>query len=78
VRRYRLENKGQKIPCFHYDVIRPELTARFYDMLYRLFELFRGPVGRTFILKILFSRVGTVLDRLNVIRKNVFCKYHGN
>lgn len=78
MRRYRLQNEGGKIPNFHDDVVRPKMSARFYDMLYSSFELFRGPVGRTLIIKILFSPVGGVLDRLNVIRKNIFCKYHSN
>lgn len=78
VRMYRLHRKGQPIPDFHSNLVPPELNARFYDMLYRFFELFRGVTGRTFILRILFSPLGVVLDRLNIMRKNIFCKYHGN
>lgn len=78
VRKYRLKKKGKNIPDFHDAIKDPVLTDRFYDILYRVFEVFRGPIGRTFILKALFSRVGMILDRLNVMRKNAFCKYHDN
>lgn len=70
--------KGQPVPNYHIPM--PTLTGRekMAELLYRLFFFFRGEKARTFILKVLFSRVGIVLDRVNIVRKNLFCKYHNN
>jgi hypothetical protein len=58
----------------------PNLTGRekVAELLYRSFVLFRGKRARTFILKVLFSKVGIAFDRINIVRKNLFCNYHNN
>lgn len=78
VRLQMLRKKGQPIPDYHCSL--PELTpeARRNYLMYRFFSLFRGPRLRRLVLRVLFSQTGVVLDRLNIMRKNIFCKYHGN
>ncbi len=78
VRHQRLEKKGHPVPEYHCDLPGLSMEARRNDLMYRFFSLFRGPRLRRMVLRILFSRTGVVLDRLNVKRKNMFCKYHGN
>ena len=75
---FRLAKKGLAVPAYHYDVVPPDARARVYSLMYRFFELFRGPLGRKFILRILFSKFGVALNKVNIIRKNIFCRYHGN
>lgn len=78
VRHQRLKKNGHPVPEYHCTLPGLSAEARRNDLMYRFFFLFRGPRLRRIVLRILFSRAGVVLDRLNVKRKNMFCKYHGN
>jgi len=78
VRLRRKSIKHQPVPRYHFDIPKYTSSAVLADFMYRMFGLFRGPKGRKFILKILFSSMGAKLDRINNIRKNIFCKYHNN
>lgn len=77
VRLRRTAAAGQ-VPDYH--CLLPGSSARAVrkEKLYRMFFLLRGPRARRLVLKILFSPLGTFLDRLNTKRKNLFCGYHGN
>jgi coenzyme F420 hydrogenase subunit beta len=70
--------KGQPVPDYHIEMPRLTGRERLAELLYRFFFLFRGKKARTIILKVLFSQAGIVLDRINIMRKNIFCKYHDN
>jgi len=78
VRLLRKQKKGEPIPDYHSSLPAQPTRAIRKEMLYRFFFLFRGPFARRLVLRILFSPVGLFLNRLNVMRKNLFCKYHGN
>ena len=72
VRMQRRKTSHRPYPNYNFTV--PPITskARRNEMAYRVFKLFRGPLWRKFILKILFSPIGVVLDKLNTARKNRF------
>ena len=70
--------KGQPLPDYHCTLPLSSSSERLKGLEYRVFSLFRAPYARKMILKILFSPVGVFLNRLNVLRKNLFCSYHGN
>lgn len=72
------KKQGKAVPDFHYAMKPPQLKGHVSDFLYRLFGLFRGPLSRKMMLKLLFSKIGITLDRINVIRKNTFAKFHDN
>ena len=77
----RLHRRGKKSlpnPNYHFVIPEPTRQAQRSLRLYDIFQLLRGSRRRKIVLRILFSPVGVFLDRLNVIRKNKFCDYHGN
>ncbi len=72
------QKKSLKNPDYHISIPAPTLTEKRKNISYRLFNLFRGPKGRTFILKILFSPLTSPLHILNRWRQRVFSHYHNN
>lgn len=75
---YRRKMKKLAIPQYHFPVQKPSKKARRSLLFYNIFLIFRGPLRRKLLLKVLFSPVGEILDRLNIMRKNMFCNYNDN
>ena len=78
IRLLRKQKKGEAVPDYHSPFPVQPVKAIRKEMLYRFFFLFRGPFARRLVLRILFSPLGVLLNRLNILRKNMFCTYHGN
>ncbi|MHB8788734.1 MAG: Coenzyme F420 hydrogenase/dehydrogenase, beta subunit C-terminal domain [Desulfobulbaceae bacterium] len=78
VRLLRLAARGEPVPDYRCSLPKPPASAFRKERLYRMYFLFRGPRARRFVLRVLFSPVGVFLDKINVRRKKLFCKYHDN
>lgn len=78
IRIKRNAKKGNRVPGYHFDLPGTGIDGKVSDLLYGLFYLLRGPVCRTFILKLLFSPFGLLYDKLNIFRRKLFSGYHGN
>jgi len=77
-RLYERKNKGYPNPNYFFSLPEPTQQAKRSIKRYNLFQLFRGPFRRKIVLWVLFSPIGTLLDRVNIIRKNTFHNYHDN
>jgi len=78
VRLLKRKKRGTSVPDFHVDFPSPAIQDHLDELIYRFFFFFRGKKMRRLVLKILFSRAGVILDRINMTRKNLFCRYHNN
>ncbi len=75
---YRMHHNGQKTPKYNIPITKPGTKTRFNDLILRWTFLFRGPLARKLLLKLLFSPAAKTFERLNLYRKRKFCNYHGN
>ncbi len=78
IRLERKKKKGLPVPDYHCSLPQPSAGKTLNELLYRFFFLFRGAFLRKVVLKILFSPLGVLLNRINIMRKNLFCNFHGN
>ncbi|MCP3931669.1 MAG: 4Fe-4S dicluster domain-containing protein [Bacteroidetes bacterium] len=78
VRLTNRKEKGLPVPNYNLNFPPPTTRERLDELTYRFFFMFRGKKARNFVLKILFSPIGVFLNRINIVRKNTFCRYHGN
>lgn len=78
VRLHKRGLKGEATPQYSFDFPPPTTKAKRSEFFYSLFTLLRGEHTRKMVLKILFSPVGVLLDRINILRKNIFCNYGNN
>lgn len=65
------EAKGLSRPSYQFELPVPSSKIK-----YDYFTLIRGARMRKIILKIVFSPLGVILDRINNARKDIFCNYH--
>ncbi len=66
------------VPDYHFPIAAPGSKEQRKNISYAVLEKFRGPVGRKFILAIMFSSLGAFLHKLNRGRQRVFSDYHDN
>ncbi|MBT3192155.1 MAG: 4Fe-4S binding protein [Verrucomicrobia bacterium] len=78
VRLRRFDRQNRPRPDFHFEVPSVSLKGHLMAMTYASFGVFRQPKLRAMALRILFSPFGSLLDRLNTWRKEVFLKFGGN
>ena len=78
VRLRRCDRLKRPRPDFHYEVPPVPWRGRLMALIYASTGLFRHPALRPLALRILFSPVGALLDRLNTWRKDVFLHFGGN
>lgn len=78
VRYIRMKKTGKPVPDYHTVLPEPTRNARVSEFLYRSWFIFRGKLGRSVILKILFSPLGDFLDAINEKRKRKLGGYDSN
>jgi coenzyme F420-reducing hydrogenase beta subunit len=70
IRLRRFKKKRYPVPNYHHDIPKATLQDNIAEAIrHRLTQLFRGPIVRKIFLKILFSRLGECMDRVNQLRK---------
>ncbi|MFO7869811.1 MAG: Coenzyme F420 hydrogenase/dehydrogenase, beta subunit C-terminal domain [Kiritimatiellia bacterium] len=70
--------RGRPAPDYHYGIPAVSMSDRLVEAMYGSTRLFRAPWLRRWMLKILYSRLGRVLDRLNSFRKDITLRFGGN
>lgn len=78
VRLLRMLLQGKPVPDYHVSFSKPTSKAKRSEFLYRCWFPFRGKMGRTLLLKILFSPLGDLLDMMNEKRKKLLGGYSSN
>lgn len=74
----RLKGRGEPAPGYGFPLPTPGGKARRSDMMLRFAFLFRGPLARKLLLKLLFSGAMKYYERVNLWRKRKFCNFHEN
>jgi coenzyme F420 hydrogenase subunit beta len=77
---YMAKRRKNKLPNPDYHICIPEpgIKDRKKNISYDILGWFRSPMGRKFILAVLFSPLIPVLHKLNRRRMRFFCRYHNN
>lgn len=70
--------RHQRNPNYHLHIPEPTIEERRKNISYRIFNIFRGPRGRKFILNILFSPLNAPLHQFNRWRQKMFAQYHNS
>lgn len=78
VRFLRMQSQRKPVPEYHVSFDESTSRAKRSEFLYRCWFPFRGKIGRTLLLKILFSPLGDVVDMVNEKRKKLFGGYSSN
>lgn len=63
---------GKPVPRYHFEM--PSISPKMWlnHGLYHGWAALRGPRLRKLVLQVLFSKLGVMLDRVNIIRKEIF------
>jgi len=79
VRLRRFIRQGRDVPDYHFEIPKCRPIDWLAELLrFRLVRVFSGRRAREAVVKVLLSPFGTVLDRLNTVRKKIVLRFHGN